>query len=108
MGFYYGSSLSLATDLLNHGPLSVSEFNRTAGLAKVQLTFGFPSDLRLPLVKQWNASIEQAFSDRDVVSIGYIGSSAADLIRREFGGPGSTSALLVALSTHHGSSDYHS
>ncbi len=107
MGFYFDSSLSLATDLLNHGPLSVSEFNRSEGLAAVQLTFGFPSDLRLPLIKQWNASIEQAFSDHDLLSVGYVGSSGADLIRRELGGPGSTSALLVAVSTNHGSSDYH-
>jgi len=107
MGFYYDSSLSLATDLVNHGPLSVSEFNRSEGLTALQLTFGFPADLRLPLVKQWNASIEQAFSDHDVLSLGYIGSSSDNLIRRELGGPGSTSALLVAVSTNHGSSKYH-
>ncbi|HEY6392670.1 MAG TPA: TonB-dependent receptor [Bryobacteraceae bacterium] len=108
MGFYYDSSLSLATDLVNHGPLNVSEYNsgRNAPF-NVKLTFGFPSDLRLPLVKQWNASIEQAFSDRDVLSVGYMGSSSDNLIRRELGGPGSTSALLVALSTNHGSSEYH-
>jgi hypothetical protein len=106
MGWYYESSLSLATDLLNHGPLNVSEFNRTEGLVKDRLTFGFPSDLRLPLVKEWNVSIEQAFSDHDLLSIGYIGSSGADLIRRELGGAGSTSSLLVALPTNHGSSKY--
>jgi Carboxypeptidase regulatory-like domain/TonB dependent receptor-like, beta-barrel len=108
MGFYYDSSLSLATDLLNHGPLNVSQYNSARNAPfNLQLTFGFPSDLRLPLVKQWNASIEQAFSDRDVLSVGYIGSSGADLIRRELGGAGSTSSLLVGLSTNHGSSEYH-
>jgi hypothetical protein len=106
MGFYYDSSLSLATDLLNHGPLNVSEFKRS-GFVTERLKFGFPSDLRLPLVKQWNASIEQAFSDRDLLSLGYSGSSGEDLIRRELGGPGSTSSLLIALSTNHGSSEYH-
>jgi hypothetical protein len=108
MGFYFDSSLSLATDLLNHGPLNVSQYNSARNAPfNVSLTFGFPSDLRLPLVKQWNGSIEQAFSDHDVLSLGYIGSSGADLIRRELGGSGSSSALLVALSTNHGSSEYH-
>jgi len=81
MGFYFDSSLSLATDLVNHGPLNVSEYKsaRNAPFNAV-LTFGFPPDLRLPLVKQWNASIEQAFSDRDVLSVGYIGSSSDNLI----------------------------
>jgi hypothetical protein len=108
MGFYYDSSLSLATDLVNHGPLNVSEYNsgRNAPF-NVKLTFGFPPDLHLPLVKQWNTSIEQAFSDRDVLSLGYIGSSSDNLIRRELGGPGSTSSLLVTLSTNHGASEYH-
>jgi Carboxypeptidase regulatory-like domain/TonB dependent receptor len=107
MGYYYESSLSLATDLLNHGPLNVSNFLRTETIFLQHLTFGFPSDLRLPLVKEWNVSVEQAFSDHDVVSLGYIGSSGKDLIRREVGGPGSTSSVLVALSTNHGSSEYH-
>ena len=65
------------------------------------LRFGFPPDLRLPLVKQWNAAIEHAFSDRDVVSAGYVGSSGRDLIRREIG-PGSTETDWLALATNHG------
>jgi len=107
MGFYHESTLSLATDLLNHGPLNVSVFNRTDSLLKERLSFAFPSDLRLPLVKEWNVSVEQAFSDHDVLSLGYIGSSSDNLIRRELGGPGSTSSVLIALSTNHGSSEYH-
>jgi hypothetical protein len=107
MGFYFDSSLSLATDLLNHGPLNVSQFKRS-GFVLERLTFGFPSDLKLPLVKQWNVSLEQAFSDHDVLSLGYIGSSSDNLIRRELGGQGSNSSVLVALSTNHGSSEYHS
>src|SRR5260370_13921064 len=79
----------------------------TSTVAASSLTFEFPSDLRLPRVKQWNASIGQAFSDGDVLSVGYIGSSSDNLIRRELGGAGSTSSLLVALSTNHGSSEYH-
>jgi hypothetical protein len=60
----------------------------------------------LPQVKQWNASVEHAFGDRDVVSVGYVGSSGQDLIRREIGGAGSSELLWFALATNNGSSDY--
>ena len=106
-GFYYDSSLSLAADVVNGGPLSISNFNGRRGLSTGQLVLGFPQFVRLPLVKQWNASIEHAMDEHDILSIGYVGSSGENLIRREVGGPGSTSALLLALATNHGSSEYH-
>jgi hypothetical protein len=59
-------------------------------------------------VKQWNFSVEQALDSRDVVSMGYVGSSGRDLIRRELGGLGSTATDWWALATNHGSSAYHS
>jgi hypothetical protein len=108
-GFYFDSSLSLATDLVNDGPLNVSNFvSPRNGITKAQLIFGFMPDLRLPLVKQWNVSIEHAFDRNDVVTAGYVGSSGGDLIRREIGGPGSTNSALLALGTNHGDSQYHS
>ncbi|MEP6534072.1 MAG: TonB-dependent receptor [Bryobacteraceae bacterium] len=108
-GIYYDSSLSLATDLLNGGPFNVTEFynSRYAPLGKLSLTFGFPSDLRLPQVKQWNAAVEHAFSDKDVASVSYVGSNGADLVRREIGGRGTTDRLWLALSTNNGNSAYH-
>ena len=109
MGFYFDSSLSLATDLVNDGPLNVSNFQSPRnGLIQTQLVFGFMPNLHLPLVKQWNASIEHAFDRSDVVTAGYVGSSGGNLIRREIGGPGSTNASLLALGTNHGQSQYHS
>jgi len=109
MGFYFDSSLSLATDLVNDGPLNVSNFiSPRNGITNAQLVFGFMPNLRLPLVKQWNASIEHAFDRNDIVTAGYVGSSGADLIRREIGGPGSTNSSLLALGTNHGESQYHS
>jgi hypothetical protein len=107
-GFYFDSSLSLATDVLNDGPLNVSTFisPRTAPFNTV-LRFGFPLDLHLPLIRQWNASIEQGLGSRDVLSIGYTGSSGRNLIRREIGGVGSVPTDWLALATNHGSSQYH-
>ena len=108
-GLYYNSSLSLATDLVNDGPLSVTGYTspRHAPLSTTMLSFGFLPDLHLPLVTQWNASVEHAFGSRDVVSLGYAGSSGRDLIRREIGGAGSTETSWLALATNRGSSDYH-
>jgi hypothetical protein len=59
-------------------------------------------------VKQWNVSIEHALSHNDIETLGYVGSSGDDLIRREIGGPGSTSSSLLALGTNHGDSNYNS
>ena len=106
-GLFYDSSLSLATDLINDGPLNVSEFKSVNVFVFRHIEFGFLPSLRLPQVRQWNASVEHAFSENDVLSVGYVGSSGRDLIRREIGGLGSTDALWFALATNNGSSDYH-
>jgi hypothetical protein len=109
MGYYFDSSLSLATDLVNDGPLNVSNFiSPRNGLAQAQLVFGFTPNLRLPLVRQWNVSVEHAFDRNNIVNIGYVGSSGSDLIRRELGGEGSTNSSLLALGTNHGASQYNS
>jgi hypothetical protein len=107
-GFYFDSSLSLATDLVNDGPLSVAQYRSGRnGIFSTQLQFAFPQNLRLPLVKQWNFSVEHALDDRNVLSIAYVGSSGRNLIRREIGGLGSTATDWLAVATNHGSSDYH-
>ena len=107
LGLYLDSSLSLATDLVNDGPLNVSNFQSPRNLFVLsQLTFGFAPDLRLPLVRQWNASMEHAFGRSDVLSASYVGSSGDNLIRREIGGAGSTNSSLLALGTNHGESVY--
>jgi hypothetical protein len=107
VGVYYDSSLSIATDLINGGPLTLSQYEsgRIAPFDSL-LTFGFTPDLRLPLVKQWSAAVEHAFGDHDTVSIGYVGAAGRQLIRREMGGLGSSPDIWVALTTNDGSSDY--
>jgi hypothetical protein len=107
VGIYYDSSLSIATDLIDGGPLTISQYEsgRIAPFGSL-LTFGFIPDLRLPLVKQWSVTLEHAFGYSDTVSIGYVCSTGRQLIRREIGGQGSSPDVWVALTTNDGSSDY--
>jgi hypothetical protein len=107
-GLYFDSSVSIATDLINGGPLDVWEHQsaRQAPFSML-LSFGFLPDLRLPVVKQWSASVEHALSGGETISAAYAGSAGRRLIRREMGGPGSSPVAWMALATNHGSSDYH-
>jgi len=108
-GLYLDSSLSIATDAINGGPLNVDLFTSGRfGLFSGLLSFGFMPNLTLPLVGQWNFSVDRSLSPRDVISVGYVGSAGRQLIRREVGGAGSSPTAWVALTTNHGSSDYHS
>jgi len=107
-GLYYDSSLSIATDVLNGGPLSVTSLTSSVhSPASSLISYGFLPDLRLPYVGQWNVSIERAFGAQTVASVGYVGSLARQLILRDVGGRGSTFTSLVALTTNDGESDYH-
>lgn len=107
-GIYYDSSLSIAADILNGGPLGISSYTSPrAGLFSSQLSYGFMPNLTVPEVKEWNLSVERALGRHDVLSAGYIGSLATGLIRRELGGPGNTPTSLVAVTTNNARSDYH-
>ena len=108
-GLYYDSSSSLATDLVNGGPLALTDFsNGFHPPFPSILRYGFLPDLRLPTVWQWNTSMEHAFTGSDVLSASYVGSVGNGLVRREMGGPGSNERNLFVLATNHGSSDYNS
>jgi hypothetical protein len=107
-GLYYESSMSIAADILNGGPLSISSLTSSIhSPASSSLSYGFLPNLRMPRVWEWNVSVEQALGTQSVLSLGYVGSSARRLIRREAGGVGSTFTSIVALTTNHGQSDYH-
>src|SRR5207247_5231255 len=85
-GVYFDSSLSLATDMINDGPLNVSLYRSGRnGLFSTVLRFGFPPDLQLPAVKQWNVTVEHALDDHSVMSTGYVGSTVRNLIQRKRG-----------------------
>ncbi len=106
-GLYYNSSLSIATDTINSGPLGIAQFGGAVeGVFPSVLSFGFEPNLKLPEVTQWNLSLERAWTGHDVLSVSYLGSAGRDLIRREVGGDGNTLTNWVALTTNRGQSDY--
>ncbi len=107
-GIYYDSSLSIATDILDGGPLNfaVDIKNGSHAPFSFALKYGFEPDLKLPQIRQWNVSLERAITSHDVVSLGYVGSNGRELIRREVDGPGSSPNLWFALTTNNGFSNY--
>jgi hypothetical protein len=107
-GIYYDSSLSIATDLVNGGPFSLSQYSSAQHAPFPSLlTYGFMPGLHLPSVKQWSGTVEHVFGSRHTVSAVYEGSVGVQLLRREFGGIENTDALQLALATNHGFSSYH-
>jgi len=106
-GLYYDSSMSIAADSINGGPLSVASYTGAAGLFPTELSYAFLPNLRLPAAAQWNVSLERALGAHDSLSAGYVGSAGYDLIRREVGGAGSSATSWIALTTNNGHSAYH-
>ncbi len=107
-GMYYDSSFSIATDLVNGGPLSLSQYSSAANAPfSTLLSYGFVPGLRLPATKQWSAGLEQATGNAHLLSVSYVGSTGARLLRRELGGLYNTGVLRLALATNNGSSAYH-
>ncbi len=106
-GLYYDSSMSIAADSINGGPLSVASYTGATGLYPSELSYAFLTNLRLPAAAQWNVSLERGLGAHDTVSAGYVGSVGYDLIRREVGGAGSSATSWIALTTNDGHSAYH-
>lgn len=107
-GLYFDSSLSIATDLVNGGPFTISEYRSPRnGIFSTFLSYGFLPGLILPYTRQWSVSLERTFADRDVFSVAYVGSDGNKLIRRELGGvPESNQSLRLLVATNHGESHY--
>lgn len=118
-GLYYDSSLSIATDVLDGGPFNFTcgptsgPPTSTCGLSNsvrapfpFLFAYGFTNGLKLPQVRQWNISVERAFTPHDFFSLGYVGSDGRELVRREVDGPGSLASLWFALDTNNGFSNY--
>jgi hypothetical protein len=107
-GLYYDSSLSIATDLINDGPLNMSQYSsgRYPPLSML-MAYGYNPDLHLPTVRQWNASVEHALRDQDTISLSYVGAAGRSLVRREVGGIGNSDLVWLATTTNHGASRYH-
>jgi hypothetical protein len=106
-GLYYDSSLSIATDILNGGPLNIDSFTSSSHSPfSSQLTYGFMPGLSLPEIAQWNVSLEHGFTANDVLSLAYVGSAGRGLIRREFGTAADSFTSFTALTNNDGMSDY--
>jgi hypothetical protein len=106
-GLYYDSSVSIATDALDGGPLNSNQLlSGVHAPFSVNFIYGFQSGLKLPQIRQWNVSLERAITQNDVVSMGYVGANGRELIRREVGGPGSGPNSWLALTTNNGFSNY--
>jgi hypothetical protein len=106
-GIFYDSSLSIATDLINGGPLSVSQFtNGRFGLFTSILSYAFAPELLLPRLGEWNLTFDQAVGAHDVLSLSYVGSIGHRLLRREIGGLGNSPTAQFAVTTNHGASTY--
>jgi Carboxypeptidase regulatory-like domain len=71
------------------------------------LPYGFASHLQLPYTLQWNASIEQAFGSSDALTVSYVGSHAARLLRQnEFQPPNNPDAFEYFVIENGLTSDY--
>ncbi len=106
-GLYYDSSMSIATDILNGGPLNITHFTSLSHAPfSSQLSYGFMPGLALPEVAQWNVSLERGLGQSNTLSIGYVGTSGRGLLRRELGGPADSTTSYTALTNDNGRSDY--
>ncbi len=107
-GLYYDSSLSIATDVLNGGPLGTERFISSIHAPfSTELSYAFLPNLVLPKVVQWHVSLERSLGTHSAASLGYIGSEGLDLVRRELGGSGSSPTSVIALTTNNAASSYH-
>jgi hypothetical protein len=104
-GLYYDSSVSIATDVINSGPLNGAQLTNQISFASSNITYGFIPNLQLPQVIQWNVSLEHGFGSHDVVSLGYIGSSANHLLRSEMSTT-QNPLQYVVLNSNRAASDY--
>ncbi len=106
-GLYYDSTLSVATDVVNGGPFSITQFlnGRNAPFSTL-LSFAFAPNLRLPAVQQWNATVEGGLGSVGTLTVSYVGAAGRQLLRREFGTFGDSETLWLALATSNGASDY--
>ncbi|MEP7364868.1 MAG: TonB-dependent receptor [Acidobacteriota bacterium] len=110
VGLYFDSSLAAASDLLNGIPYTLwqvaSPYPETTGTMRSLISYGFPEDLHLPRVWQWNVSLERSFTTADVLSVSYVGSTGRLLLRREVDGALGANLVRSAELTNNGLSDH--
>lgn len=110
-GVYYDSSLVVANDFINGGPLLVWQFAspvpEVSGSTRSVMSYDFAPDLRLPEVWHWNVTLERSVLAGNVFTASYVGSSGRSLLRREISGPPASGLVTRAVATNHGESEFH-
>lgn len=114
LGRSFAPDFGVAVDGINGGPYNIWQFNQGVPYQShpplsppVLLAPGYAVDLRVPSVWQWTTTIERAWTNSDVVSLGYVGSGSNTLLRRERA-PSGSNTLQTIEATNHGRSSYHS
>jgi Carboxypeptidase regulatory-like domain len=105
-GLYYDSSVSIATAVINAGPLNGATLTTSgnSGLGG-NITYGFVPNLQLPQVIQWNVALEHGFGSHDVVALSYVGTSGNHLLQTEMSDTLNLHDYAV-LTTNRAGSDY--
>jgi len=109
-GVFYDTGFGAATDEINASPYNSWQLGAPYGSnpspSGPAIQYGFASDLRLPRVREWNISWQQAWAGRAIASISYVGASGANLLRREGFLFPSPEVAELQLASSHGSSTY--
>jgi hypothetical protein len=85
---FHDGDFGVATDQLNGSPyLSLqSPQNILFGgvnLIPVNLGYGFASNLRLPVYRRWDVTVQQLWTRRDSIAVSYSGMTGSALLRRD-------------------------
>lgn len=85
---FHDGDFGVATDQLNGTPDKALESPANPVLAgldliPVQLGYGFASNLRIPMYRRWDATLQQSWTRRDSIAISYTGMTGSGLLRRD-------------------------
>lgn len=111
-GIFYDVEFGVATDPINAFPYnrwqfaSVSPAAPAAPLNTTYLGYGFAPNLELPYAREWNVSLEHAFSSTDVFSASYVGSASRRLLRREAALQTDSRLASSPIATNNGRADF--
>ena len=109
-GRYFDADFGASVDGINGAPYNAWQFNNgattsaTSAPPPILIGYAFASDLRVPSTWEWNATLERALGRSDVLSVGWVGAAANDLLRREM--VTTEAAAETVEATNHGWSRY--
>jgi hypothetical protein len=87
---FHDGDFAVATDQLNGSPyLSLRSeegpeiVSWGSPLLPVNMGYGFASNLRIPVYRRWNVTLQQAWTHNDSIALSYAGMSGSGLLRRD-------------------------